>query len=120
MYGFGATIVLQLAKRLDNKGYYLYFDNYFSSYTLLRELISKNIYAACTVRINRFQNPPFLVDKKEERGHSQEICNKEEDVVLVKWKDNQSVVLASTFVEIDQKLLKNTITEWVESILSID
>lgn len=40
-YGFAAAVVMKLSNRLDEKGYYLYFDNYFSTYPLLKHLIKK-------------------------------------------------------------------------------
>lgn len=51
--------------------------------------------------MNRFQNPPFSSDKeikKEKRGHTEQLVNSEEDVVLVRWLDNKKVILASNFV----------------------
>lgn len=108
-FGFGAAIVLTLTKRISGLGHCLYFDNYFSSYNLLQILKSKNIYASCTVRINRFRNPPFTSDKQirntlkdNQRGYSEELYNEDGDVILTKWVDNRSVILGSNYVGIGE------------------
>ena len=100
-YGLGAATVLHLSQRISNEGHKLYFDNYFSSYQLLQTLKSKKIFAAGTVRVNRFYKPPLLEDKSLKhtgRGSYDEVTNEDGDVVLVKWMDNRSVILASNFV----------------------
>lgn len=105
--GYGASVVLQLAKRIgESKGHELYYDNYFSSYHLLQILKQKGIMAACTARINRFSSPSFLNDRetnKKPRGFAQEICSHDGDVTVVKWLDNKITHLASNFIGIGQK-----------------
>ncbi|XP_022167869.1 piggyBac transposable element-derived protein 4-like, partial [Myzus persicae] len=58
------------------------------------------IFAAGTIRINRFNNPPFPKDKqlaKMGRGTSFEICSNH-NIALVKWFDNKAVQLGSNFI----------------------
>lgn len=101
-YGQGATIVLSLSKDLEKGKHYLYCDNYFTSYNLIELLNQKSIFIAGTVRINRFSNPPLSKDsdfRKKQRGSSEEVVS-QNGVVMVKWLDNRSVVLASNFVGI--------------------
>ncbi|KAG5899650.1 hypothetical protein JTB14_036022 [Gonioctena quinquepunctata] len=75
-YGQGAYVVLHLSERIGTeKGHRLYYDNYFSSYDLLTILKDKQIYAAGTIRMNRFFKPPLMTDremKKKNRGFSEE------------------------------------------------
>lgn len=99
--GLGASVVLHLSKRIKSEGHKLYYDNYFSSYQLLEILKTKHIFAAGTIRINRFSHPPVLDDrelKRQGRGSHDEVVSEDGEVVLVKWLDNRSVVLASNFV----------------------
>lgn len=99
-FGLGASVVLHLAKNIPEESY-LYFDNYFSTYLLFEELYKKKIYSVGTIRIDRFQKPPFTVDKqftKKDRGYSEEIINDEGTVVLCKWQDNKPVTVGSNFV----------------------
>lgn len=100
-FGLGASTILHLCERIKKEGHTFYYDNYFSSYQLLQVLKSKKIFAAGTVRVNRFSKPPLLNDKQLKprgRGSYDEVSREDGDVVLVKWMDNRSVVLASNFV----------------------
>lgn len=62
-YGFRASVVLHLAQQISLPGHKLFYDNYFLSFHLLQLLKSKQVFAAGTIRTNRFQNPPLLSDK---------------------------------------------------------
>lgn len=55
-------MVLHLANRIDEPGHKLYFDNYFSTFPVFEILAQKKIYAAGTVRLDRFSRPPFASD----------------------------------------------------------
>lgn len=63
-YGLGGAVVLKLTQNIEPQQYFLYFDNYFSSYNLFYALDKKGIYAAGTDRLNRFEKPPLLSDKE--------------------------------------------------------
>lgn len=102
-FGLGATIVLHLAKRINRTGHKLFFDNYFSSFQLFEILAQKQIYAAGTIRLDRFAKPPFKSDsdmKKMGRGCSEEIVNSNGTVACIKWYDNKCVALASNYIGI--------------------
>lgn len=74
-FGSGATMVLHLSKRINKSGHKLFFDNYFSTFQLFQVLAQKKIYAAGTIRLDRFAKPPFSTDaemKKKVRGRSSE------------------------------------------------
>ncbi|XP_049954845.1 piggyBac transposable element-derived protein 3-like [Schistocerca serialis cubense] len=102
----GASTEFQISL-LKEFGQGVYFDNFFSSYKLFQALKQEKICAAGTVRLNRFANPPLIPDKeamKKERGFTEEICSAD-DITLVKWVDNKTVVLGSNFIgkgEIDK------------------
>ena len=49
----GARVVKDLAEDIQGKNYFLFFDNFFSSPTLLADLISSQIYCVGTVAANR-------------------------------------------------------------------
>jgi hypothetical protein len=87
-FGLGASVVLQLSERITSKGHKLFY-NFFSSYALLQILKSKSIFAAGTIRVNRFVNPLLIADrdmKKKPRGYSDEVTSLDGDVVV---KDRQ-------------------------------
>jgi Transposase IS4 len=61
-FGFGASVVLHLSQRLAEPGHQLYMDNYFTTYQTLELLKAKDINAAGTIRMNRFNKSPLLSD----------------------------------------------------------
>lgn len=102
LFGLGAAVVMQLSERAE-PGCQLYFDNFFSTYSLFQWLLSKNLYAIGTVRLDRFQKPP-LIDNKEmtnlklnPRGSADEVMS-EDGIVLTKWADNSCVTMGSNFM----------------------
>lgn len=104
IFRFGASVVLFLVQTLKEKTHFLFFDNFFSTYLLFERLYYLGIYAAGTVRANRFVNPPLLSDKimaKIGRGSTYEIRSYVKNacaIGLVKWFDNKSVILGSNFI----------------------
>ncbi|KAF0688531.1 piggyBac transposable element-derived protein 2-like, partial [Aphis craccivora] len=62
-FGLGGAVVLKLVENLKKNTHFLFFDNFFSSYNLFCCLLKNKIFAAGTIRQNRFANPPFISDK---------------------------------------------------------
>nr|XP_037291023.1 piggyBac transposable element-derived protein 3-like [Rhipicephalus microplus] len=102
-YGLCSGVVFHLSKRISyGCNYQLYFDNYFTSVPLLRQLREHRILAAGTVRKNRLGKCPLESKKvmnKKLREYSAEYVTSD-DVVVVIWKDNNDVSVASNFVGI--------------------
>lgn len=104
-FGSGAGTVMQLSERISEPNHGLYYDNYFSSYSLLQYLRSRNIFATGTIRLNRFCNPKLSSDKvlkKKGRGACEESISTD-GIVVTKWYDNKPVLLGSNFVGIGEK-----------------
>ncbi|XP_036320015.1 piggyBac transposable element-derived protein 3-like [Rhagoletis pomonella] len=106
--GFGASITLQLLKRVpqDSAGHQVYTDNFFTTYSLLEIFEKRKILAAGTIRINRFRNPPLSTDavmRKKGRGCAEQVASRDGKVIVTKWFDNKGVYLASNFVGIGIK-----------------
>lgn len=102
-YGLGGAIVLHLTDLLEKNKHFLYMDNFFTSFNLLHALQHKQIFAAGTIRVNRFVSPPFLNDKvlsKMGRGTTFEVSSDipNSNIGLVKWYDNKPVSLGSNFI----------------------
>ena len=51
--GLGKCVVLDLARKLEGKKYHLYFDNFFSSVSLLSTLLKRGLYACGSARLDR-------------------------------------------------------------------
>lgn len=100
-YGLCSGVVLHLAKRIPTGcNYQLYFDNYFTSLPLLRQLKRDKILAAGTARTNRLCKCPLApaqITKKKPRGYSEEFVT-QDNIVVMCWKDNNTVTVASNFV----------------------
>lgn len=98
-YGQGPNVVLDLVKKVGLlPGSEIFFDNLFTSFPLLEKLSEMGLAGTGTVRQNRLQKIPIItkkeIDKKSvERGFSKAIYK--DDVVLVAWKDNRGVYMAS-------------------------
>ncbi|XP_040064051.1 piggyBac transposable element-derived protein 2-like [Ixodes scapularis] len=106
-FGITGAIVLQLAQRIPSGlGHKLFFDNYFTSVPLLREMLKKKIFAAGTVRSNRCEKCPLMSEKdlkKKGRGSSDCLVSGDGQVVVTRWMDNRVVTLASNFVAVENE-----------------
>lgn len=98
-----ANSVLHLAECIPPfKNHKLYFDNWFTSLPLIDHLASRGIWCTGTVRHNRLPCLTFRSDKHLQahgRGSYDEWESTFENnkVTAIKWFDNKSVHLASTF-----------------------
>ena len=97
----GARVVKTMTENLNGKNHHVYFDNYFSSLPLMRNLLQHQVYACGTVRQGRVGMPKdFTSDKSMERGEFQFRCS-EEGLVALLWKDKKSILFLSNFHDID-------------------
>lgn len=113
--GVGAAVVLYLSKSIP-RGSCIYFDRYFSSVPLLEKLSEMGMHGTATIMMNRLperQQMDFKPDRSMVRGESQQfVCN---DVVVVKWMDNKSVLASSTCTSADETI---NVKRWDKKTLS--
>ncbi|XP_039763838.1 piggyBac transposable element-derived protein 3-like [Pararge aegeria] len=103
--GVGASVILHLSKSIP-RGSCLYFDRFFSSIPLLERLNELGLHGTGTIMMNRVlerKNMDFKLDRKMKRGESQQFVSN--DVVVVKWMDNKSVLVASNCTSGDDSCL---------------
>jgi hypothetical protein len=85
---------------LEGKRHCVVMDNYFSSISLFKDLVSKGIYATGTVRSNRIGLPSHLKSTKAwkrcEHGHIEWAMHESREMCSVMWKDKCPVLLLST------------------------
>lgn len=101
--GLGASVVLQFADVLESKcpdlRYDLYFDNFFTSLSLLTELETRGFKSTGTIRENRVgKNCPLTASdelKKSGRGAFDYAVTTNNKIVICKWNDNNIVNIAS-------------------------
>ncbi|KAG5885819.1 hypothetical protein JTB14_001831 [Gonioctena quinquepunctata] len=103
VFGVGTAVMLKLCGGISEPNINLYFDNFFSNYNLLQYLRRKEIYASCSARQDRFNEPLFPSDKDMKtsgRGTSEEIISQDGEVIMTKWFDNKPVIMASNYMGI--------------------
>ena len=67
-FGLGESVVLSLCKSLKDTNCYVYFDNFFTSPTLMAKLLENGIYGIGIVRANHKHMPTLKQDKQMKRG----------------------------------------------------
>ncbi|XP_052855098.1 piggyBac transposable element-derived protein 3-like [Drosophila gunungcola] len=99
--GISSDVVLYLSKGLPKgKPFKLYFDNWFTSVSLLVALKENGIFATGTIRKNRISSCRLLSDaelKKRGRGSFDTKYEVNNNLICVKWFDNKSVQLLSSY-----------------------
>ncbi|XP_076156111.1 piggyBac transposable element-derived protein 3 [Alosa pseudoharengus] len=102
--GASGNVVLRLAEPIPkNKNVKVFFDNWFTSVRLMLVLAQQGIHCVGTVRLNRLPGSSMVKDedlKRSGRGSFQEkkACVGVTELYAVKWYDNRSVTLLSTYV----------------------
>ena len=111
-FGLDGSVVVFLlisAEIPSDRGFKVFFDNYFTTVKLLSHLAENGICATSILQENRTKKCPLRNQKemkKEKRGtHDFRSCG---NVMLVRWNDN-SVVTAGTNYE---NLVMTTTTRW--------
>ena len=93
-HGLGERAVKELCNDLIQGNYHLYFDNFFSSFHLMKSLLQDRIYATATTRANRKDFPEEIKRAKLQRGES--IVLQKEGVTACAWQDKKKVNFLST------------------------
>lgn len=93
----GGRVIVDLTRVLVGKGYHIFFDNYFNSVSIQKQLQSELIYACGTVRRTRKDLPDDVKeDKLLKRGESEWRVSKD-GIVYLKWKDRKGVHFLSNY-----------------------
>ena len=93
----GESVVLRLVEGLKDTHATIFFDNLFSSPTLIQTLYEDGIYGIGTVRKDRKHMPTLKADKDLKRGESQFLYHK--NVMVSKWMDNRGVLMVGSAVD---------------------
>ena len=106
--GLGYKVVTSLCQSLQNQGYHVYFDNFFTSGPLLDDLLNDlGIYACGTTMSNRtgypteFKSSDKEWNKMSERGDMRWF--RDGSRVVIQWKDNKLLTVMSTIHRADAK-----------------
>lgn len=93
----GERTVLKMSQPYHEKGYCFYFDNFFTTFELLDQLLKKQTFGCGTLRANRKHYPKdLLIEDKKLKTSEYDYCTSK-DLSVVKWKDRgkKSVIVAS-------------------------
>ena len=91
-FGLGENVVLTLTKDLQRHNHEVYFDNFFTPFPLLQHLKTYG-----TIRSNRKGLPIVLKNDKEMERGDVDYRVSSDGLMVVKWMDNRSVLVASNF-----------------------
>ena len=119
----GEHVVLKLVDIVDDVTQHtITFDNYFTSYNLLKSLKEKGIRATGTIRENRMAKAPIMESsamKKKQRGVF-EYFLADDDVLIVKWNDNKPVTLATNYDSVNPLSTCKRFSQSEKKYVSID
>ena len=104
--GLGEKVVLTLAESIKGRPHHLYFDNYFSSISLLSKLLEEGMYACGTIRTNCKEYPSEISDEAKRFNHQ---CG---NLVATAWKDNTMVNAVSTLTSPTDNTSVKTTEGW--------
>ena len=90
--------MINLETQYGDRKFSLYFDNFFTSIKLLENIQERAHSATETVRCNRLEKCPLTNSKvfsKLPRGGEEQVLEKNANIFVVWWKDNELVCVAS-------------------------
>ena len=98
-FGLSHRVVMDMCRMLQGTQAAVYFDNFFSSVRLMKDLKHLNIQACGTVRANRKGLPEQIIPKKGRpalRRHDSKLAQKDE-LAFAHWQDTKAVCVLSNF-----------------------
>ena len=93
-FSVSERVVSDLIEPLLDKGYHLYFDNWYTSITLFKFLFERSTLACGTIRINRKGFPEPVKQAKLKRGEATSYRSNE--LLAMKFKDKRDVPMLTT------------------------
>ena len=85
--------LLQSLNQLD-RGFHVYFDNYYNSPELIQELYKRKTHGCGTVRSNRKNLPKAVTEANLSKGES--VFRRKEAMLAVKWRDKRDVTVLTS------------------------
>lgn len=100
--GSSGLVVVALAKTINIDKPVVCFDNYFTSFRLLKILQEDyNYFALGTIQRNRIQKININFTKANVRGDSIELVDEDNHLYLVNWLDSREVLICSNYVGLE-------------------
>ena len=105
VYGVSGDVVLQMTASLPkNRNFKVFADNFFTGLPFIEKLKSNGIFYVGTVRMPRMKGCPLTDDKelkKKGRGAVDYRLDTQRNIVAVRWFDNKSVNIVSSYVGVE-------------------
>ncbi|CAH1998105.1 unnamed protein product [Acanthoscelides obtectus] len=95
-HSLGEKVILGLTENFQQKNYLLFFDNFFTSYGLLKILKERGIHACGTVQSNRKHLPKMIEDKRLKQGEY-DYSISTDGISLLKWTDKRAVHILTNY-----------------------
>lgn len=92
----GEKVVLMSSEPINGRHHQLFCDNYFSSISLLKKLLSQGTFACGTIRTNCKNFPSEISDETKKFQCGESVFLQCGNIVVTVWKDNKVVNVAST------------------------
>lgn len=103
-HGLVRRVVFDLMGYYLDKGFHLFFDNFYTSLKLLKDMILRNTYCCGTIRSNRGEFPNKFKTDKLEKGST--VYLKNGNILAVHWKDKRDVYALSSFHGNSEKIVE--------------
>lgn len=97
-----SRVVKDLTNDLIGKGYEIYFDNFFNSVSLMKDLLKCKIYACGTLRKGRKGIPQDLGNERNMKRGDSDWRVSEEGLFILKWMDKKPILFLSNFHQPDE------------------
>lgn len=106
---------MKLVQPLINQGYHLYFDNFYTSVTLVKELLQLSIPATGTTAENRRGYPDSMKKgkewaKREQRGSMR--WERDGVCLALQWKDNRPVTMLTSIDHANDQVYVDRNEKW--------
>ena len=92
----GKKVVLTLSESIKGRHHQLFFDNFFTSISLLDKLLAQGTYGCGTIRSNRKNFPSEVSEEAKRFPRGESAFRQCGNFVATAWKDNKVVNVAST------------------------
>ena len=100
--GLGGNVVLKLCSTLPEKrNFKIFADNYFSNFTMIKELTQRDLFYVGTINSNRLHGAPLKSEKEmkaEGRGAFDCVVKTTTNISLVRWLGNKCVTVVSSYL----------------------
>lgn len=93
----GGSVVRKLTNDLQGGAHKIFFDNYFTSYDLIKDLKDQSLDSCGTVRKNREKFPTQLKGDQSMKRGDLDWSISEDGIAAIKWKDKRVVNMASSY-----------------------